>query len=84
METFQIQLDQKVTMWVRTKVCIEANSLEDAQRIAIDAYSNGVIDELHDCDFEHLYETQELMTPDENNHQATEELFLNEKLIKTN
>ena len=70
--TFNFNLDTKVTTWYRTEVEIEANSLEEAQKLAIAFRERGDNTELP---WEQIDDTQEGMIPDENGGQPTEELY---------
>jgi len=72
METFDFYLDTKVTTWYRTPFEIEANSLEEAQKLAIDY----VKDDGHSTQsWEHIDDTIEVMEPGDNGGQPTEELY---------
>ena len=70
--TFNFNLDTKVTTWYRTEFEIEANSLEEAQKLAIAFRERGDNTELP---WEQIDDTQEGMIPDENGGQPTEELY---------
>ena len=72
MESFDFYLDTKVTTWYRTPFEIEANSLEEAQKLAIDY----VKDDGHSTQsWEHIDDTIEVMEPGDNGGQATEEVY---------
>ena len=74
MESFDFYLDTKVTTWYRTPFEIEANSLEEAQKLAIDY----VKDDGHSTQsWEHIDDTIEVMEPGDNGGQSTEELYYN-------
>ena len=57
---YQYHIDRKVTMWVRDKYTVKADSKEDADRI-IKAIADGSDDDDRDFFFEreNLYDTQE-------------------------
>ena len=69
MEAFDLVRDDLVTIWRRSEYTVIANSLEEA----IQLLSEGE----GDCNYsEFLYETEELLDPEEdNNGQATLEIF---------
>lgn len=72
MESYSFYLDTKVTTWYRTPFEIEANSLEEAQKLAIDY----VEDDGHSTQsWEHIDDTVEVMEPGDNGGQPTEELY---------
>jgi hypothetical protein len=72
MKTFDFYLDTKVTTWYRTKFEIEAETLEEAEKKAIEFRERG---DNTDVPWEQVDETIEGMTPDENGNQPTEELY---------
>jgi hypothetical protein len=86
MEKFEIYLDTKTTIWTRSSNVIEAESLEEATKIAIEKYESGNYFDDFDsgCEYEHLYESEEQMSVEENGGNATEELYVEGVLIKTN
>ena len=72
METFDFYLDTKVTTWYRTPFEIEAETLEEAQKLAIDY----VKDDGHSTQsWEQIDDTIEAMRPVDNGGQSTEELY---------
>jgi hypothetical protein len=84
METFQITLDTKHTIWYRTKAEINANSLQEAKEIAKELYLDSEIDEVEGAYTEAIYETAELMSVADNGDEPTEELFVDGDLVLTN
>ena len=72
METFNFYLDTKVTTWYRTPFEIEAESLEEAEKKAIEFRERG---DNTDVPWEQVDETIEGMTPEENGNQPTEEMY---------
>lgn len=69
---FNFHLDTKVTTWYRTEFEIEATTIEEAQKKAIEFRERGDNTELP---WEHIDETLEGMIPDENGGEPTEELY---------
>jgi hypothetical protein len=74
MESFDFYLDTKVTTWYRTPFEIEAESLEEAQKLAVKFIENGDHTEIgwHQVD-----DTTEGIVPEENGNEPTEELYDN-------
>ena len=73
MKTFNFYLDQKVTTWYRTNFEVEAETLEEAEKKAIQLYEKG---ELDDISWEQIDGTNELMTIDENGGDTTAEIYI--------
>ena len=72
METFDFYLDTKVTTWYRTPFEIEAESLEEAQKLAIEFIDK---DRHSEISWEHIDDTIEVMSVKENGNEPTEELY---------
>lgn len=68
MKSYNLFIDTKYTLWTRTHVTIEANSLEEA----VERCREGNYD---DSWSEDLYDTAEEMTPEENRGRATIEIY---------
>ena len=84
MATFDFHIDHKHTIWYRNQFTIEADSLEEAKAEVI-AICNKDTDELPSDDWDLLHETVEYLTPDENNGEATQELYTHDgDIIWTN
>ena len=73
MKTFNFYLDTKITTWMRTDFEIEAKSLEEAKQKAIEFHLEMGTAEIP---WEQNLDCQEIMSPEENGNQSTEELFL--------
>ena len=71
-EEFKFYLDEKITCWQRTHFKIKSENKEDAKKKAIEFYKKGGCDEIG---WEHVYETNEEMSIEDNDGQTTEELF---------
>lgn len=74
MEKFNFELDQKVTVWMRTPFEIEAETLEEAKQKAIEFHQKGNTENLG---WVELGGTQEFLSVEENGGEPTEELFFN-------
>ena len=68
MEVFKLIVDDKVAVWRRSYITIEANSLEEAVKDCIENGAGNIIDS------EYLSETEELLSPDDN-HPVTVEVM---------
>lgn len=75
MEKFRFKQDVKVTVWVRQSFTIEAESKEDALKKAERFKTEDVTGEIDDVECETLWDTEELMLPEENDNQCTIELY---------
>jgi hypothetical protein len=71
METFDFFLDTKVTTWYRTPFEIEANTLEEAQKLAIKFVKDG---EHETKCWEEIEDVIQNMSVKENQGKATQEL----------
>lgn len=74
METFDFYLDTKVTTWYRTPFEIEAESLEEAQKLAVKFIEDG---DHTDISWHQVDDTIEGIVPEENGNEPTEELYDN-------
>ena len=76
METFSYYFDEKVTVWNRNHFTVDAETKEEADKIAKDYILEKDIDWDIDIDFsEYLYDTEENITPEENRGFRTLELY---------
>jgi phosphoribulokinase len=71
MQEFNFYLDQKETLWYRTKFSVEASSIEEAKEIAIQKCKEGLT-EYRD----YVDDTQEALSVQDNGGKPTEELFM--------
>jgi hypothetical protein len=72
MTKFNFYLDQKVTTWYRTNFEVEAESLEEAEKKAVQLFEKGKLDELT---WVQIDGTEELMSVDENGGFSTAEIY---------
>lgn len=76
---YNINIDEKLTIWARNKLKIEAETEEEAVQKAIGMVKNGDLDDGFDDDvldeYEMMYETSERLYPKENNGEATIEIW---------
>ncbi len=72
MKSYSFYIDRKGTIWERTDFTIEANSIEEANKKALE-YMQGTEDQ--NDDIEYLSETFEHMTLEQNEGCSTEQLF---------
>jgi hypothetical protein len=71
-ETFDFYVDQKVTTWYRTHFEIEAESLAEAKKKALEFYEQG---NTSDLPWEQYDGTTELMSVEENDGASVTELY---------
>lgn len=80
MEVFELIVDTKVSIWKRDIVCIRADSLEEAAKIALD--SNGF---LANClSTEYLVETEHPLKPDKDDRTTVEIMDLEGNILIDN
>ena len=70
--TFDFYVDQKVTTWYRTHFEIEAGSLAEAKKKALEFYEQG---NTSDLPWEQYDGTTELMSVEENDGASVTELY---------
>jgi hypothetical protein len=76
-QEFDFYIDEKITIWNRLKFSVEAETLEEAKDMAIFMTTN----DREDIDFDDtilLYDTMEVIEPEENNGNSTLELYCQE------
>ncbi len=71
-KTFDFYVDQKVTTWYRTHFEIEAESLAEAKKKALEFYEQG---NTSDLPWEQYDGTTELMSVEENDGASVTELY---------
>jgi hypothetical protein len=74
MQTFEFHLDKKVTSWYRETHYVDAETLQQAQKIMIDKFADGNTDDTFNYQ-EEIDDTWEELTPQENDNQPTRELW---------
>ena len=75
MEKFRFKQDVKVTVWVRQSFMIEAENKEDALKDVERFKTEDVTSEICEVESETLWDTEELMLPEENGGLHTIELY---------
>lgn len=76
-QKFDFVLDTKITIWSRQKFTVEAETLDGAKEIAKGLVQEGEEIDPYSVDF--IFETEEVMTPEQNNGYATIVLMYKEK-----
>jgi hypothetical protein len=72
MQKFEFYLDQKVTTWMRTEFEVEAETIEEAKKLAIQKFNDG---DLGEIPWEEVDCCQEVMTVEENGGFSTAEIY---------
>ena len=75
MEKFRFKQDIKLTVWVRQSFTIEAENKEEALEKVEQFKTVDVTSEIDNVECETLWDTQELMWPEENGGMCTIELY---------
>jgi hypothetical protein len=81
MATFNFELQEKITSWKSTKFEIEAETLEEAKKMAIQSHIEG---DLEQIGWDDIYGTEEFMFPSDNQNQPTAEISYEEIVIWDN
>ena len=71
-KTFNFYVDHKVTTWYRTFFEIEAESLADARKLALEFHNQG---NTSNIGWHEVMDTQEQMSVKDNDGEPTEELY---------
>jgi hypothetical protein len=80
MQTFEFHLDKKVTSWYRETHYVDAETLQQAQKIMIDKFLDGNTDDTFNYQ-EQIDDTWEEITTQENDNQPTKELWCEESKL---
>jgi hypothetical protein len=72
-QKFEFYVDKKVTVWIREKHYIKAETFEEAKAQMVEAFHTDLCSETFETQ-EHLYDTEDIMEPGDNGGQATIEL----------
>jgi hypothetical protein len=76
MEQFYFNVERKITTWVRELHSISAESKEEAIKQMINLFKEGELDESDTfCEQEHLYDCDTCMDIEDNDGNATSELY---------
>ena len=85
MKTFNFYKDEKVTIWNREHLTVEAETQEEANQKVLEAIKNGDISDFQHMTSEYIYDTVEELSVDENYGNPTIEIYnTNDKLIYHN
>jgi len=84
MGQFQFHLDQKVSVWYRTKFTVDGNTLEEAKENLKKFIQDGKMDEITNVTdrlpWELIDDTTEILSPSDNGGYSTEEIFCSHDL----
>lgn len=78
MNNHTFYVDRKVTIWVRERHQVEAETYEEAEKQMIDSFKDNWYDNTF-VDQEWLYDTQEDLEPGDNDGFATIEMYSEDK-----
>ena len=85
MKTFNFYKDEKVKIWNREHLTVEAETQEEANQKVLEAIENGDISDFQHTPSEYIYDTVEELSVDENYGNPTIEIYnTNDKLIYHN
>jgi len=73
LKEFEFFFDQKVTTWMRTHFTVEAETKEDAIKIAVEDHKSLCESE----SWEEINDVRELLSTEDNGGETTEELYFN-------
>lgn len=80
MPRFEFHLDKKVTAWYRETHYIDADTLQQAQKIMIKNFASGNTDETFDAQDE-IDDTWEELTPEDNCGEPTQEVWCQDSML---
>lgn len=85
-QEFEFMVNEKVSIWIRSQISIPAYSYEEAEKILIDSIKEDQtkIYDMASNSAEYLFETEEAMTPEENDGYATLEIYKNDDTTQKN
>lgn len=78
MDNHTFYVDRKVTIWVRERHQVEAETYEEAEKQMIESFKDNSYDNTF-VEQDWLYDTQEDLEPVENNGFATIEMYSEDK-----
>jgi hypothetical protein len=84
MEKFRIAIDSKHTVWYRTHIEIEAESVEEATEKAKKIFDEETEWDLEDTWGDTMLDTMEPMTTEDNGEACTRELYVLGDYVKDN
>jgi len=76
MKSFDFFLDKKVTTWMRTPFSVEAETVEEAKKLAIEKFKSG---ELEEIEWDEIDGVKEVLQPEDNDLESTVEIFIDGK-----
>ena len=80
MPQFEFHLDKKVTSWYRETHYVDADTLQEAQKIMIEKFAQGDTDETFDSQ-EEIPDTWDALTPKDNGGEPTQEIWCEESML---
>ena len=80
MQTFEFHLDKKVTAWYRETHYVDADTLQEAQKIMIEKFAQGDTDETFESQDE-IPDTWEELEVGDNGGEPTQELWCEESML---
>jgi len=80
MPQFEFHLDKKVTSWYRETHYVDADTLQEAQKIMIEKFAQGDTDETFDGQ-EEIPDTWDALTPKDNGGEPTQEIWCEESML---
>lgn len=79
MANYKFYVDEKRTIWYRSNININANSLEEAKEIIKQKYNDNELDGFTtEAGWEQMEDTDTQLSPEYNDGWATEEIFCDE------
>lgn len=81
MEKFDLIVDEKVAVWRRSYITVEADTLEDAVNDCIERGSDAALDTL---DSRYIEETEECIDPSEDEYPTVEVMDRHYKILGNN
>ena len=83
-KTYKLAIEEKVIVWKRTLVEVDANSEREALEKSLDYINNQRVEDISLDSEEYIYETEEKMAPEDNVGCSTLEIFNKYPYIEEN
>ena len=83
-KTYKLAIEEKVIVWKRTLVEVDANSEREALEKSLDYINNQRVEDISLDSEEYIYETEEKMAPEDNDGCSTLEIFNKYPYIEEN
>lgn len=81
---YELAFEEKVIVWKRTLVEVDANSEQEALKKTLNYINNQIVEDISIENEKYIYGTEEKMAPENNDGYSTLEIFNNYPYIEEN